>query len=171
MWCWGKALKICFFQGFFLAATVAHASKDSLTCYLSPKTGIWVFIQLWRNCWACTKRILKVKEKTSGSPGNRFLLQIHNLKCPQVLADIQGAMQEACMCKQLMEKQTQNNLTLEVYGKLKSSQATVSQGLEIRSKWPLPPKLKYLFYYCLIYFKECRWLSSSWQKKKICGSY
>lgn len=51
-----------------------------------------------------------------------------------MLAETQGAMQEACMCKQLMEKQTPNNLTLEVYGKLKSSQATISQIFEIRSK-------------------------------------
>jgi len=62
-----------------------------------------------------------VKEvKPPGSPGNRFLLWIHDLKCPQVLADIQGAVQEACMCKhgmQLMEKQTQSSLTVEVRGK------------------------------------------------------
>lgn len=72
--------------------------------------------------------------KPPGSPGNRFLLWRHNLKCPQVLADIQGAMQEACMCKhsiQLMEKQTQNSLALEACGKLKSSQTTISPGLEI----------------------------------------
>lgn len=114
------------------------------------------------------KRNLKVEaEKTSGSPGNRFLLWIHNLKCPQVLADTQEAMQEACMCKhciQLIEKQTQNSLTLEVCGKLRSSRTIISPGLEIRSKLLIPSGLKYLFYCCLTYFKECRRLSSPWQK-------
>lgn len=106
------------------------------------------------------------RQNPSGSPGNRFVLWICNLKCPQVLADIQEAM-KACMCKhsiRLMEKQAQNSLTLEVCGKLKSSQTTISPGLEIRSKWPLPSGLKCLFYCCLIYFKECRRLSSSRQK-------
>lgn len=80
----------------------------------------------------------KRRKKPSGSPGNRFLLKIQNLKSPEVLADIQGAMQEVSLYKhsiQLMGKQTQNSLTLEVTcGKLKSSQTTISPGLETRSK-------------------------------------
>lgn len=127
-----------------------------------------MFLQVLKNCLASIKGNLKVEaEKTSCSIGNRFLLWIHDLKCPQVLADTQEAMQEACMCKhclQLMEKQTQSSLTLEVCGTLRSSQTTLSPALEIRSKLPVPSGLKYLFYCCLTYFKECRRLSSPWQK-------
>lgn len=64
---------ICFFQGLVLAATGAHAltSKNSLMRYLC----LLKLVSKYFYSWACTKRILKVKEeKTSGSPGNRFLL-------------------------------------------------------------------------------------------------
>lgn len=98
-----SSLKICFFSWLSLAATLAHAltSKTLLSRYLCLlKLTVQVFLQLWKNCWASLKRILKGEAaKPPGSPGNGFLLWIHNLKCPQVLADIQGTMQEACMCK------------------------------------------------------------------------
>lgn len=113
------------------------------------------------------KRILKVKDKTHQVPQETDSFCGYAiwsaLKC---WLTFRKPWKHACANTAYgwWKKQAQNSLTLEVCGKLKSSQTTISPGLEIRSKWPLPSGLKCLFYCCLIYFKECRRLSSSRQK-------